>query len=99
MSIFLSFFSIPGLKLSAVLVTVLLSELMTIHSIHQAFTVYQDIAMLPTKSLNWTLDHTFWHFSSLDSTVDCMGGGGAVSNRLGLFKITKLGEIVWDRYL
>ena len=50
MSIFLSFFGIPGLKLSAVILTVLLSELMTKNSIHQKFTVYQDIAIFPRKS-------------------------------------------------
>ena len=56
--------------LSAVLSTVLLSELLTIHSIHQIFTVYQDIAILPTNSLDSTLDHTFdW---ILDSTLDCI---------------------------
>ena len=70
MSLFLSFFSISGLKLSAVLLTVLLSELMTIHSIHQTFTVYQDIAILPTNSFDWTLDHTFdWIF---DCILECI---------------------------
>ena len=63
--------------LSNVLSTILLSKLVTVHSIHQSFTVYQDIAILPTKSLDSTLYHTFdwiWHISSLDSTLDCMGG-------------------------
>ena len=56
MSIFLSFFGIPGLKLSAVLLTVLLSELLTEHSIPQTFTEYQDIAILPTKTHDWSPD-------------------------------------------
>ena len=50
--------------------TVLLSELMTVHSIHQTFTVYQDIAILPTKSPDSTVNHTLdW---ILDSTIDCI---------------------------
>ena len=56
MSIFLSFFGIPDLKLSTVLLTVLLSELLTEHSIPQTFTVYQNIAILPTKTHDWTPD-------------------------------------------
>ena len=62
--------------LSSVLLTVLLTEFVTIWSIHQTFTVYQDIAILPTKSLDSTLDHTFGcilAFSSLDSTLEHMG--------------------------
>ena len=56
--------------LSAVLLTVLLSELVTVHSIHQTLTVYQDIAIHPTKSLDSTLDHNFdW---ILDCTIDCI---------------------------
>ena len=39
--------------------TILMTDLMTIHSIHQTFTVYQDIAILPTKSPDWTRDHVF----------------------------------------
>ena len=46
LSIFLPFFSIPDLKFSAVLFTVLLIKLMTEQSIHQIFTVYQDIVIL-----------------------------------------------------
>ena len=54
MSIFLSFFGIPDLKLSAVLLTVLLSQLLTEHSISQTFTVYQDIVIIPTKTHDWS---------------------------------------------
>ena len=78
MSAFLSFLSIPGLKLSTVLLTVLLSELMTIHSIHQTLTVYQDIVVLPTKSPDWTLDHTFdW---VLDSIIYCIATSYIMTN-------------------
>ena len=63
-------FPLPSLKLSVLLLTVLLSGLMTVHSFHQTFTVYQDIAILPTKSPDWTLECTFdW---ILDSTIDCI---------------------------
>ena len=56
--------------LSAVLLTVLLIKLVTVCSIHQTFTVYQDIVILPTKSLDSTLDHTFdW---ILDCTLYCI---------------------------
>ena len=70
MSIFLSSFGIPGLKLSAVLLTVHLSEFMIMHPIHQTFTVYQDIAILPTKTPDWTHDQAIdW---TLDSNIDCI---------------------------
>ena len=77
MSVFLSFFSIPGLKLSTVLLTVLLTMLLTVHSTHQTFTVYQDIAILPTKTLDSTLDSTLDRTfdSTLDSTLDCIVTG------------------------
>ena len=58
------------LKISNVLLTVLLSQLMTVHCICQTFTVYQDITIFPTKSPDWTHDRTIdW---ILDSTIDCI---------------------------
>ena len=51
MSIFLSFFGIPDLKLSTVLFTVLFIKLLIGHSIPPNIHMYQDIAVLPTKIL------------------------------------------------
>ena len=63
MSIFLSFFGIPDLKLCFVLFTVFLTE----HPIPQTFTVYQDIATsLLTEFLTFS-----GHDSVNDHTGDC----------------------------
>ena len=76
MSLFLSFFSNSSLRLFAVLFDCTLDRVHD-HTFHPTFTVYRDIAILTTKSLDSILDLIligFWHFSSLDSTLDCRGG-------------------------
>ena len=50
--------------------TVLWTILLTVHSIHRIFTVYQDIAILPTKSPDHTPDCTLDHILSTKS-LDC----------------------------
>ena len=77
---FLSFFGIPDLKLSAVLFTVLLSELLTKHSIPQTFTVYHDIVVLPTKTHDWSPDQAIdWIH---DRAMDCIGTNYILTNCL-----------------
>ena len=50
---------VSDLKISAVLLIGILCELLTEHSIPQTFTVYQDIAIIPTKTHNWPPDQDF----------------------------------------
>ena len=52
----MSFFGIPDLKPFTELFTALLSELLTKQSIPLTFTVYQDIAVLPPKTHDWSPD-------------------------------------------
>ena len=52
--------------------TVLLTVPLAVHSIHQIFTVYQDIAILPTKSLDCTVDHTLGHIVANDLIRNCI---------------------------
>ena len=56
-------------NLWTVLLTILLTILLTVHSIRQIFMVYQDIAILPTKSPDCTLD-CILPTKSLDCTLD-----------------------------